>query len=288
MRRFQHPLKASSAGFRILIAGTQNSLLGGKSFWLAKLLNADQIQPSPKKIIFIYCYWAPLYGSLRESLPNIEFVQSIPENIDHESFTGAKISTLIIKDDMMTCLNKGVLSLFTRGTHHLNRSVVVTVQNVFHQSTVMRTINLNSHYLVIWKQPRDTLQIEMLARQVFPRQIKFFMTAYKSATDPPFGYLFFDFRISTPSDLRLRTNVLQEGLLELGTVYRILPGKMEIFLFVPERKLRLYLHSDNLNGAKKQGKIRKRRIEVEAGVCSFSITTDVVKMYWLLAYFVTN
>lgn len=34
-------------------------------------------------------------------------------------------------DDMMTCLGKKILTLFTRGTHHLNRSVILTVQNVF-------------------------------------------------------------------------------------------------------------------------------------------------------------
>lgn len=79
----------------------------------------------------------------------------------------------------MQYLNQDVVSLFTRGTHHLNRSVILTVQNIFYRDPFMRTIFLNAHYLVVWTHPRDMLQIELLGRQMFPRHSRLFLKAHK-------------------------------------------------------------------------------------------------------------
>ena len=79
-------------------------------------------------------------------------------------------------DDQMidASKDKRIVSLFTRGSHHRNLSVVYIVQNLFHQGKGCRSISLNSHYLVLLKYPRDKLQILTLAKQMYPGQTDFF------------------------------------------------------------------------------------------------------------------
>ena len=48
---------------------------------------------------------------------------------------------------------------FSRGSHHRNLSVIYIVLNLFYQEKDSRSISLNSHYLILFKNPRDKLQI---------------------------------------------------------------------------------------------------------------------------------
>ena len=84
---------------------------------------------------------------------------------------------LIVFDDQMinASKDKRIVNLFTRGSHHRNLSVIYIVENLFHQGKGSRSINLNSHYLVLFKNPRDKLQILTLAKQMYPRQTDFFL-----------------------------------------------------------------------------------------------------------------
>ena len=61
-----------------------------------------------------------------------------------------------------------VMNLFTVGSHHKNTSVFFLTQNIFSKGKFTRDISLNSNYLIIFKNPRDQLQFQILARQMFP------------------------------------------------------------------------------------------------------------------------
>ena len=106
-----------------------------------------------------------------------------------------------------------VSELFTKGSHHRNLSVVFITQNLFHQGKKMRTISLNAHYFVLFKNPRDAGQIRHLASQLFPGQTKYLIDAYKQATSKPHGYLLLDLTQSTPDNRRVLSDVLphEEG-----------------------------------------------------------------------------
>jgi hypothetical protein len=67
----------------------------------------------------------------------------------------------------------GLANFFTQGSHHRNLTVIYIVQDLFHQSRVMRTVSLNSHYLVLFKNPRDKLQIRNLVTQMHSNDAKF-------------------------------------------------------------------------------------------------------------------
>lgn len=116
---------------------------------------------------------------------------------------------LIILDDLMseTANDKKISNLFTKGSHHKKLSVILVSQNLFHQGKESRTISLNAHYLILFKNPRDASQIAYLARQMFPEKPKYLQEAYKDATSKPYGYLFIDLKSNTPDNFRLRTQI---------------------------------------------------------------------------------
>ena len=114
--------------------------------------------------------------------------------------------------------DKRIVNLFTRGSHHRNLSVIYIVQNLFHQGKGSRNISLNSHYLVLFKNPRDKLQILTLAKQMYPGQTDFFLNQYEEAVKRPSGYLLTDLKTTSQENFRQQTNVLpnEEGFNQAG------------------------------------------------------------------------
>ena len=71
-------------------------------------------------------------------------------------------------------------------------------------------MNLNTHYLVLFKNPRDATQIAIVARQMYPGKSKFVLEAFKDATKEPYGYLLIDLRPETDDRYRIRTNIFPD------------------------------------------------------------------------------
>ena len=141
---------------------------------------------------------------------NIEFVRSIPSNLEHDSYFDIRKRNLMVIDDQMADAveDKRIVNLFTRGSHHHNLSITYIVQNLFYQGKGGRGISLNSHYLVLFKNPPDKLQVLTLAKQMYPRHTDFFINHYEHAVQRPFGYLLVDLKTTTQENCRLQTNVL--------------------------------------------------------------------------------
>ena len=125
----------------------------------------------------------------------------------------SKQKKLLILDDLMEEAQQSdfVMDLFTRGSHHLNLSVILITQNLFPKGRHQRTISLNACYLVIMKNPRDMSQITYLGRQIFPLRWQLVQEAYEMATKRPHGYLLIDLRQSTDDRFRFRTNIFSEN-----------------------------------------------------------------------------
>ena len=101
-----------------------------------------------------------------------------------------------------------ISKLFTHGRSHLGCSLVLMLQNIFPKDTQSRTISINTQYQVPFCNPRDSLQISILAHQLCPHNSKDFLEIYKRATQRPYGYLFCCFTQSCPDEIRYRTKVL--------------------------------------------------------------------------------
>lgn len=182
--------------FCMLVCGPSNS---GKSYFVKRILDTKLIKPFPPKII--WCYGA--YQKLFNEMPGIEFHDGLPADI-HEIR-----DVLVIIDDLMSELanDKKLSSLFTKGSHHRNLSVIFIVQNMFHKGSEMRNISLNSSYMCCFKNLRDKQQISCLGRQMYPNKSKYFLESYNDATAKPYGYLFIDLKSETNERLRLRTGI---------------------------------------------------------------------------------
>jgi hypothetical protein len=98
--------------------------------------------------------------------------------------------------------------LFSVGSSHNNLSIIFIVHNIFHHGKEMRNLSLNTHYMILFKNPRDSQQIATLARQMYPRNSQFLVEAYQDATKQPHGYLFIDLKPKTNDQLRIRTGIL--------------------------------------------------------------------------------
>lgn len=176
----------------------------GKTKFIFRLIeNAEKmISPSPTRIL--YCYGE--YQSLFAQYPKLEFQEGLP---DVSKFDG-KEPTLVIIDDLMDEMNSDTEKLFTRISHHRNVSVIFVTQNMFSKNKYARTVSLNSHYMILFKNPRDVSQFAVLAKQMYPNCSKFAIEAYKDATGCPYGYLLVDLKPDMEEQYRLRTNIFPD------------------------------------------------------------------------------
>jgi hypothetical protein len=208
--KFKHP-------FTLTVAGPTGS---GKTVLVRNLLESvDQLINVEKTFRVLWSYGTYQSGYNVPYLnPNVrvEHIEGLPtgEEGDYD---------ILVVDDLMSELggSKALSNLFTKGSHHDNISVIFIVQNFFHKGPEMRTISLNSQYLILLKNRRDQSQMSTLARQLYPRNTKFFQEAYDMAINmSSFGYLLFDCRADTPEKLRLRTHIL--------------PSEAPVIIFLPK------------------------------------------------------
>lgn len=194
----------------------------GKSTWVFHVLkHLDTLfHPVPKKLVYCYGEWQDAYENLKQDVPTITFEQGL---VDVNTFNPKEHNLLVIDDLMSEAgASQDVANLYTRGSHHRNLSVILLVQNLFDAGKYSRTISLNSHYIVLFKSPRDASQITTLASQMYPGRTAFLKSAYAQATAHAHGYLLLDLKQSTPDELRLRTSVL--------------PHESSMIVFVPKHE----------------------------------------------------
>ena len=208
---FKHPTT-------VLIAGPTQC---GKTYFFISVLKRKLIQPEPQRIVWVYGEWQSAYAELQQELPQIEFVKNFQPEL-YESFD-ARVRNLVVLDDQMENRNAhkrgadSVVKFFTQGSHHRNMTVVYIVQNLFNQDKSMRTVSLNAHYIIVFKNPRDGTQIQTLACQMFPGNPTPLLDAYRDATavtsdsGTKRGYLLLDFHPTSCDALRMLTNVFDES-----------------------------------------------------------------------------
>ena len=198
--RFIHP-------FTAIIAGPSSL---GKSMFCMRIIRIAQecIAPPPERIVFCYS----VYQTIFDQYPNVEFVEGLP---DLNMFDGVK-RTLLIIDDLMHETNEIISKLFTRVSHHKNVSVVYLTQNLFNNNKHNRTISLNAHHMILFKNVRDATQVQCLARQRFLKKSETMMQGYKDATEKPYEYLLVDLTQPMDDRYRLRTKIFPG---EVGEVY---------------------------------------------------------------------
>ena len=57
------------------------------------------------------------------------------------------------------------------------------MQNLFPPGRRSRTISLNCHYMIVFKNPRNLLGISILASQMYPHSTNFLVQSFQDATE---------------------------------------------------------------------------------------------------------
>lgn len=180
----------------------------GKTSWTEKLLRCvdDMFDKPIRRIVYCYGEFQPRFLKMENEIPNIKFVEGFPEDI-YNLFD--QTPGLLVLDDLMneSMKNDAMVELITRGSHHRHINTITLVQNLFPPGKFSRTMSLNTHYIVAFKNPRDSLGVSTLAKQAFPGEVSRVMEAYEDATKQPSGYMLFDLHPTTSNAYRLRTSI---------------------------------------------------------------------------------
>ena len=95
--------------------------------------------------------------------------------------------------------SKAFVDIATAGRHR-GLSTIYIKHNLFHQSKLGRDVELQNTHIVLFKSPRDVMQVTTLSTQLgFGSEL---VDWYRDATSVPFGQLLVD--LSPRTDDRLR------------------------------------------------------------------------------------
>ena len=153
---------AVSIGSSIYLHGCRDDRFGNNCLGTITVTTSSNRDPSTtgESNLVLFTVAKRLHAIIDDDTNN-RIVKGIPESLENDSYLDVNIHNLIVIDDQMIEAGKDnrIVNLFTKGSHHRNLSVICIVQNLFHQGKGNRSISLNSHYLVLFKNPRDKLQI---------------------------------------------------------------------------------------------------------------------------------
>jgi hypothetical protein len=190
--------------FGMIISGPSNS---GKTTLLLKILRDRNYLIDPKPARVLYCY-----GEYNSQIPLLQrsgiLVHKGPPT--DEMIQSIQKPALIILDDLLYTIDEAFLSnLFVKKIHHNNLAVIMLVQNLFDKR--IKVARINSQYIVLMTAPNAALQVRNLGVQIFPKELQFFLRAYKNAVESQkYGYLFLDLHPASDPLLRVRTNIFKD------------------------------------------------------------------------------
>ena len=199
--QFKHP-------FTCMVAGPTSS---GKTVLIRRIIkdydktiHFKNEMPQPLRVMWAYGQWQDLYNE-KLTKCEVQYIDGLPSNLEIENFK----PNLIIIDDLMTELgnNKSLTNLFTKGSHHMNISIIFISQNFYHKGPEMTTVKRNCHYLIFMKCPGDKSQIRTIASKMYPGNSGFLIDAYEQATQNRYGYIRVDCNPETPNEYRVQTNI---------------------------------------------------------------------------------
>lgn len=197
--------------FTLILAGASGC---GKTTWLERLLKYFRIVTDGgtkyQRLLWFSGTKQPiLFQRVKSGFKGtVKFFDSIDKEVYEQVESEGRHSTIVIDDLMQeTSGMAGVGKLFTKGRSHLDCNIVLLWQNVFPSGSEARNLSINTHHMVLFKNPRDKSQVRYFAQQVAPGKVKQFLEMFDDATNKTYGYLHCDFTQDTPDKLRFRSNI---------------------------------------------------------------------------------
>ena len=176
----------------------------GKTQLIYNWLKIGTFQPTFDKIYFFHQHSQPLCDVMQKEIENLEFVQGVNfEFISSLKNNGTKY--LLIFDDSCEeiCNSKPFVDIATTGRHRCLSTIYIK-HNLFHQSKLGRDVELQNTQFVLFKSPRDVMQVTTLSAQLgLGSEL---VDWYRDATFVPFGRLLIDLSPRTDDGLRYCSN----------------------------------------------------------------------------------
>ena len=141
---------------------------------------------------------------MQKEIENLEFVRGVIfEIIDSLKNNGTKYLLFIDDSCEEICNSKAFVDIATSGRQRgLNTTYIK--HNFSHQSKLWRDVELQNTHIVLFKSPRDVLQVTTLSTQLgLGSEL---VDWYRDATSVPFGHMLVDLSPRTDDRLRYCTN----------------------------------------------------------------------------------
>lgn len=142
---------------------------------------------------------------LLKSFPNLEVVSGLPNVTKLKLDLDSSIPSLLIIDDLQSDFlnSQDMFNLLTVDCHHLNISVIYTMQNFFAPSKFGKTLSRNAHIKVFFYNRADLAELRHISIQITPQNSNFLQSCFDFLiqTFPgKFHYILVDshFRSSVP------------------------------------------------------------------------------------------
>ena len=122
-------------------------------------LKIGTFQPKFDKICFFYQHSQPLHYVMQKEIENLVFVHGV----NFEFFDSLKNNDtmyFVISDDSCVdiCHSKAFVDIPTAGRHR-GLSTIYIKHNFFHQRRPGRDVELQNTHIVLFKSPRDVMQV---------------------------------------------------------------------------------------------------------------------------------
>ena len=141
---------------------------------------------------------------MQKEIENLEFVRGVNFEFT-DSLKNNCTKYLLFFDDSCEeiCNSKVLVDIATAGRHR-GLSTIYIKHNLFHHSKQGRDVELQNTHIVLFKSPRDVMQVTTLGTQLgLGSEL---VDWYRDATSVPFGHLLIDLSPRTDDRLRYCTN----------------------------------------------------------------------------------
>lgn len=212
----------------MLIVGPTSS---GKTTWLKNLIRhkEDYFSSPPQTMLLFYKEHQKAYGDMEkwmregaaddddlsrreEIFPVFKKFKNPPRSKeDWKDIFAAyprNIPKIVVFDDYLDEVGPALTYLFTVLTHHHRCFTIFLSQTLFDRKNDLRTLSINTQYMVLFNNPRDRMSVSQLAKQVFPGKVGLLNQAYRKVTSGRgYGYLLLDFHQRQDDRLRIRSHI---------------------------------------------------------------------------------
>lgn len=184
----------------------------GKTSFLLNVLRSrhEMFDVAPDHVIYFYNRAQPIFKKFKDLVA--KWINALPTADVLNEMTLPQADgrgTIVVIDDFMQQINADISTLFTVLCHANRATVFLLTQNIFASNPAFRTISLNTTYMAIFKNPRDSAQINHLAKQLSPGNPRWVVDAFRACTQSAYSYMLVDNHQKTDESIRVRSNVLQ-------------------------------------------------------------------------------